>query len=147
MPSCGPRAVTKASSSMTLLVAMDMPAKVALASKMADLTSARSLPKETSSARDLVSGANHPYLRTVADPHLPWIWMRHTSIPLEARNIAPVTLKLWPVKRGAPDRVCNSRPKSSAIFTMDSPVAVLDADSPLIVGNSGEFGEVPLDEA
>ena len=64
--------------------------------------------------------------------------MRHTSIPLEARNMAPVTLNVCPVNRGAPDFVTMSKPRISAILVMVCPVAFLVAGSPVDVGNNGE---------
>jgi hypothetical protein len=81
------------------------PASVALASRMAERTSDRSLPIDASRAKDFANGASLTYLNTVADPHLPWIWIRQMSMPLDAKNIAPVTLKVCPVNLGAPDGV------------------------------------------
>lgn len=91
-------------------------AKVALASKIALRTSVRSLPSDASKARDLPSGANRTYLSTVSEPHLPWSWILQTSIPLDAKKMAPVTRNECPVNLAAPVRVCNGRFNPCAKF-------------------------------
>ena len=74
----------------------------ALAAVMASRMEFRSLPKDASSAMLLCNGASFMYLRMESEPHRPWSCIRHTSMPQEARCIAPVALNVWPENRGAP---------------------------------------------
>ena len=67
--------------------------------------------------------------------------MRQTSIPLDASHMAPVTLKEWPVKRGAPDLVCRANPISSAMPMMVRTVSFLVAALPAAVGHNGAEGD------
>ena len=73
--------------------------------------------------------------------------MRHMSMPLEASHMAPVTLKEWPVKRGAPDLACKAKPKSCAMAMMVRTVSFLVAALPVEVGHSGDEEEEDKVEA
>ena len=68
-------------------------------------------------------------------------------MPLEAKNIAPVTLKVWPVNRGAPDSVWVFKLRMPAMAKIDWTVAFLVAATPANVGNNGENPVCDLDVA
>ena len=119
------------------------PAKVALASKIALRTSVRSLPSDASKAIDFPKGASRTYLSTVSEPHLPWSCILQTSIPLDARKMAPVTRNEWPVNLAAPVRVCNGRPRLIAKLRIVWTIAFLVATvlPQWEAGNNGEAFE------
>ena len=135
------------SSCPTVVEDTDSLDSVALAARIAVRTSERSLPSDASKAKDLAKGASLTYLSTVADPHLPWICIRQMSMPLEAKNIAPVTLKVWPVNRGAPDSVWVFKLRMPAMAKIDWTVAFLVAATPANVGNNGEDPACDFDDA
>ena len=137
LASCGPSAVSRVRCRSTEGAEVATVVSSALAAVMASRIEFRSLPKDASSAMLLCSGASFMYLRMESEPHRPWSWMRHTSMPQEARCIAPVALNVWPENRGAPVIVWSGRSSSLAISATVADVACLVAAPPDAVGKSG----------
>ena len=79
------------------------------------------------------------YLSTALEPQRPCSWMRQTSMPLDAKKIAPVTRHECPENLWAPYAVTSCCPSMAATMRMTLTTACLDGALPSAVGNAGKL--------